>query len=240
MRLALVTGGSKGLGFALCETLAERGYRVVEFSRSAPHAFSVCTDLAAPEACRLIVLKEISSFGDERIEELLVVSNAATLEPIGPASRKARDAIVANLNTNITSAILILTEIMAQFQATACRKVLANITAGAAQTGVAGWSLYCAAKAAMENYIRALAVEQQSEPHPFIPINIDPGVMDTQMQALVRACSPSDFPAVERFVNRKNEGALASPGTAAVATYRILQLSSLSYGERYDVRDQGG
>ena len=240
MRLALLTGGSKGLGLALCETLIERGYRVVEFSRSAPHTYSVRTDLAAPEESRRVVQREISSFGNERIEELLVVSNAATLEPIGPTSRKAPDAIVANLSTNITSAILILTEIVAQFQPTACRKVLANITAGVAQTGVAGWALYCAAKAAMENYIRAVAVEQESEPYPFIPINIDPGVMDTQMQALVRACSPCDFPGVERFISRKNEGALASPTTAAVAIYRILQLPSLSYGERYDVRDHGG
>jgi benzil reductase ((S)-benzoin forming) len=240
MRLALLTGGSKGLGLALCEMLTERGYRVLEFSRSAPHAYSVRTDLASPQDSHRIVARAIASLADERIEELIVVSNAATLEPIGPTSRKARNAIIANLNTNLTSAILILTEIVAHFQATACRKVLANMTAGAAQKGYAGWSLYCAAKAGMENYVRALALEQQSEPCPFIPVNIDPGVIDTEMQALVRASSTADFPELERFIKRKEQGALASPAAVAAAVYRILGLPSLAYGERYDVRDHAG
>ncbi|WP_367848006.1 hypothetical protein [Rhodoferax sp. WC2427] len=45
LRLAVLTGGSTGLGLALCEALAECGYRVLELSRSAPHAYSVQLDL---------------------------------------------------------------------------------------------------------------------------------------------------------------------------------------------------
>lgn len=239
MRLAILTGGSKGLGLALCEALAGRGYRVLEFSRSAPHPYSVRLDLSSPSGSHQIVAAALASLGGGHIEELLVINNAGTLDPIGPASRKQRDAILGNLNTNFTSAILVLTEIVAHFQATRCRKVLANISSGAAQKGYAGWSLYCAAKAGMENYIRALALEQQAEPHPFIPVNIDPGVIDTDMQALIRGSSASDFPEIERFIKRKEQGALVSPAIVAAAACRILELPSLSYGARYDVGDHG-
>ena len=152
----------------------------------------------------------------------------------GQSSKKLSPALLANLNTNFTSSILALTEIIAKFQPAPCRKVVVNISSGAAQKGYAGWSLYCAAKAGMEGFIRALAIEQQAELHPFIPINIDPGVIDTEMQALIRASTALDFPDVDRFVRRKGLGGLVAPSEVAAAVLRILDSSSLSYGGRYD------
>ena len=239
MRLAILTGGSKGLGLALCETLTARGYRVLEFSRSAPHAYSVKVDFSSSSEVQRIVAESIATLDSQHLDELLVINNAGTLDPIGPSSRKERDAILANLNTNFTSAILVLTEVVAHFQATACRKVIANISSGAAQKGYSGWSLYCAAKAGMENYVRALAIEQQAEEHPFIPVNIDPGVIDTEMQSLIRKSAVSDFPEVERFIKRKEQGGLVSPVIVAAAVCRILDQPILSYGSRYEVGDFG-
>ena len=239
MRLALLTGGSRGLGLALCEALAANGFKVIEFSRTAPHPYSVRADLSFPNEARRVVARAIAPIDADRLKQLLVISNAATLDPIGPAHRKTGDSIVANLNINLTSAILILSEIVACFQATACRKVLANISAGAVHKGYFGWSLYCAAKAGAENFIRSLALEQQVEPYPFIPVNIDPGVVDTDMHVQVSAASLSDFTARDRFVERKARGELDSPAVVAAAILRILELSSLSSGASYDVRDAG-
>ena len=235
LRWAVVTGGSSGLGLALCEALAARGYRVLEFSRSAPHADSVPLDLAAPLESHRIASAALADIGD--VTELLVIHNAGTLDPIGPASRKDPAAVLAQLNTNFNSAILVLSAIVAQFQATPCRKVLANISSGAAQKGYAGWSLYCAAKAGMEHFVRALALEQQAEAQPFIPVNIDPGVVDTGMQAFIRSASAADFPELARFIRRKEEGGLAPPAQVAAAVCRILALPSLGFGARYEVGD---
>jgi benzil reductase ((S)-benzoin forming) len=234
MKLLLITGGSKGLGHALCEQFQARDYKILEFSRSAPHEYSIRIDLANPEKSRLVVAGAIEPIDPSELEELIVISNAGMLEPIGPTSSKSHSDLIKNMNTNYVSAVLVLTEIIARFQEAACRKVIVNISSGAALKGRAGWSLYCAAKAGMENFIRALALEQKAQPQPFIPINIDPGVIDTEMQALIRETPPADFPELERFVQLKKQGLLVPPDNVATAIIRILEQESLSFGVRYE------
>lgn len=239
MRLALLTGGSRGLGLALHEALSRGGYRVIEFSRSGSHAGSVQVDLSDPAASRARVACTLSDLDPAAVDELLVIHNAGALDPIGPASRKDPAAVLANLQANFTSPVLLIAEVVGYFQAAPCRKVLANISSGAALKGYAGWSLYCAAKAGLENHIRALALEQQTEAQPFTPINIDPGVMDTDMQALIRRSSVVDFPDLARFIRRKEQGALVAPAEVAAAVCRILALPTLTAGGRYDVAEHG-
>ena len=234
MRLALLTGGSRGLGLALHDQLRQQGWRVIEFSRGATHQDSVRLDLADPGQIETVVrpaLDRLLENGPD-IEELLVIGNAGVLDPIGPASRKDPAAVLANLQANFTSAILFQAAVIGRFQALPCRKVLASISSGAALKGYAGWSLYGAAKAGLENFIRAVAVEQAGEPHPFIAVNVDPGVMDTAMQALIRQQSPADFPEVARFIRRQADGELRPPGDVAAAILRILDRADLAGGQR--------
>lgn len=239
MRLAIVTGGSKGLGRAMCEAFLQREFEIVEFSRSAPTHYSVHADLSNPVECARVVSDAIRRIDKSELTEIIVINNAGTVEPIGPASRKSQQNLLVSLNINFTSAILVLSEIIAQCQDLECRKVIVNISSGAALRGYPGWSLYCAAKSGMENFIRSIALEQALQDKPFIPINIAPGVIDTELQANIRASSVEDFPDIERFIQRKLEGGLASPEKVAAAVCRILDLPDLKPGERYDVKDFG-
>ncbi len=235
MRLAIVSGGSRGLGLSLCRALHARGDHVLELSRSAPHPFSVRADLADPAAAADAVAAALVPLAPQAWDEIVVISNAGMLSPIGPTSRQDRDAVVGNINTNITSAILLLTQTIAAFQPHRCRKVIANISSGAATKPYAGWSLYCAAKAGLEHFIRAVALEQAAETFPFVPVNINPNVMDTAMQTEIRGSTKSDFPDIERFVKRHESGELRDPAKVAVAVLRILALPDLAAGGRYDV-----
>ena len=187
MKIAIVTGGSRGLGCALCKALVRRGYSVLEFSRTAPHLYSVSLDLSGPADAYQIVATSLLSIPLEDLEEILVINNAGTLDPIGPSSKKPVEVVLANINVNFTSSIVLISQIIARFQAVPCRKIVTTISSGAAHKGYDGWSLYCAAKAGMEGYIRALALEQPREQAPFIPIIIDPNVIDTDMQLAIRA-----------------------------------------------------
>jgi benzil reductase ((S)-benzoin forming) len=236
MRLAIITGGSQGLGLALCQQISSQGIDVIEFSRSAPHPFSIRTDLANPARSHADIACALAALPRAQLQELWVIGNAATLTPIGQIATQSPQHILANLNTNFNSTILFFAAVIAHFQESRCRKVLVNISSGAAQKGYAGWSLYCASKAGLAHFIHALALEQQQHQQPFIPININPGVMDTAMQTQICASAASDFPDVHRFVARRAQGELAQPARVAQAVLRILALP-LAAGQTYDVSD---
>lgn len=240
MRLTVITGGSRGLGRALVEQARARGDRVVEFSRSAPHEESVQVDFANPPAARQAVADALAPWRDRAWDELLVIHNAAVLAPIGPVARKPAAEVLAHLNTNLSSAILVLGAIVGTFQHRPGRKRLANVSSGAAHKAYAGWSLYCASKAGMEAWIRALAAEQRREAHPFVPVNVNPGVMDTDMQALIRGAPAEDFPDVARFRQRQADGELQPPAHIAANLLAILDRETLVAGESYDATRAAG
>ncbi|MDP5241311.1 SDR family NAD(P)-dependent oxidoreductase [Uliginosibacterium sp. 31-16] len=237
MKLAIISGGSRGLGAALCRQYRDAGFELVEFSRSAPHPFSVACDFTNPAQVAHSVAERLAPLAaGQAVSELVIISNAAMLDPIGPVSRKAPAAVQANLNASLVSAILFMSEAIRYFQSSAARKTLVSISSGAATKGHAGWSLYCAAKAGLDNFMRALTLEQALEARPFRTLIIDPGIMDTAMQADIRASSREDFPSVERFQGFLRDGALRTPEQIATAIRTIIAGEHAS-GERLIAAD---
>lgn len=233
MKLAVISGGSRGLGAALCQQYAEAGFTLIEFSRSAPHPFSVACDFTEPlQVARKVGERLKLPAGAADLDEVVIISNAAMLSPMGPISRKDPSAVQANLNANFTAAILFMSEAIRAFQTSAARKTVVSLSSGAATKGYAGWSLYCAAKAGLDNFIRAVALEQAGEAHPIRALIIDPGIMDTGMQADIRASSQADFPTVERFHGFHRDGALRQPAQIASAIRRIVAEAQAG-GERF-------
>lgn len=237
MRLAILTGGSRGLGLSLCSRLQERGCTLIEFSRSAPHAFSVKADLANPAGFEALVRERLAMIDTARIKEILVIANAGTLDATAPAGAQAWPAVEQDMAVNLLSPMAFFNQVVARFAPLACPKTLVGISSGAALRGIAGWSPYCAAKAGLEGFIRALGAEQAQQEHPFTAISIDPGVMDTEMQAFIRSRSANDFPDVQRFRQRQQDGELATPERIADAVLHIAMLPDLTQGARYVARE---
>ena len=236
MKLAVISGGSRGLGAEISKKYLDHGFQVLEFSRGAPHAFSVAADFSEPLQAVDIIARELSMLSAISFEEIVIVSNAGTVNPVGPASRKDASEVAANLNVNVTSAILFIAEAVRQFQGQPCQKTVVNITSGAALRAYFGWSLYCSAKACLETFIRTLALEQDAESHPFRAISIEPGIIDTDMQASIRTSNERDFPDLRRFLELQQTGALRPAGEVAELVLKIVRQNS-GNGLRYDVRD---
>ncbi len=235
MPYTFLTGASRGLGLALAQQLQAEGQTLIEFSRSAPHPYSVRADLADPLAFREALLNTLAGIAPAQLADgVLVIHNAGVVTPIGAAGAQDPAAVLANLQANFSAPVLGLAAVVEALQALPGRKRLLNISSGAAQRAIAGWSLYCAAKAGMEHYIRTLAEEQRREAHPWTAVNINPGVIDTGMQADIRAASPTDFPDHAVFVQRHASGALQRPADVAARVLAIARRDELLGGERYD------
>lgn len=235
-RLALITGGSRGLGRALVTQWQAEGWRVVELSRSALTADSVRVDLAQPRDVVLALGNALAEVDPLSVRELLVLHNAGTVQPLGPAAHQPVDALIDALNVNLVSGIAFLTAAMAHFQSCPGRKVVAHISSGAAVRAHAGLSLYSAAKAGMDQFLRVVAAEQARQAHPFRTLSLDPGALDTDMQATLRSASPDDYPGAAAFAQRQRDGALGRVEDVAAAVRRLLADDTLATGERHHVR----
>jgi len=180
--------------------------------------------------------EEFGRIATDPCEHVLLFNNAGDVMPVGQVADKAFDTVLGNVNVNFVGAIVLLRAFMLAFQAKDCPKAIVNISSGAALSGIEGWSLYCAAKAGIEHFIRTIALEQANNPFPINAINISPGLIDTGMQASIRSAAQTDFPRVQDFVGFKAEGALRSPALVAGAVVAILA-SDPAPGSRHEVAD---
>lgn len=238
-RLALISGGSRGLGAALCTRYRDAGWEVLAFSRSGRGHGHVTLDLGEPAGAARTLRGVLAPLAERSWDDILAVSNAALLGPVGPLTGKADLDILANVNVNVAGGIVFMNSVLRAFSAHACDKTLVNISSGAAQRAFHGWSLYCAAKAGLERFVECVALEQETLAHPFRVVNISPGVIDTGMQAEIRGSGDVDFPDRQRFVGLKEDGVLQAPDAVADVIARIVSARPEG-GSRHEVADYTG
>ena len=92
MKLALITGGSRGLGAALVETYLQAGWEVREFSRSGTSAIHRDLDLASPDSIQQAIKSVQQEFASAKLEELLLIHNAGSLGAMKLTDRLKRPA----------------------------------------------------------------------------------------------------------------------------------------------------
>jgi len=191
-KLAIITGTRRGLGRALKQQFEHAGWRVAELNRP-------FFDLSAVDADELG--RAFRSFASEDLDRAVFVNNAAT-HAIAAATSLQPAEIRREITINVASPIIAIAVFLRSFP----NGEVANITSGAATKTFPHWSLYCAAKAALEGYVRTLEAEG------IRVFNLNPGVIDTDMQSAIRG---SVFPGVEEFIALKNGGRLKSPDVVA-------------------------
>src|SRR5690606_26195986 len=145
----------------------------------------------------------------------VLVNNAGLLGPIG--AQYAASDIQQVLQVNLAAPMLLARCFIDTLAEVDARKTVINISSGAATRVIRGWSLYSASKAGLDHFGRCLAAEQVDAAHPVDVVNLSPGVIDTGMQARIRAAGPEQFPDHARFVDLHARHALASPEAVAEA-----------------------
>jgi NAD(P)-dependent dehydrogenase (short-subunit alcohol dehydrogenase family) len=213
--VAVVTGASRGLGAGLAQAFADRGLRLGLCARHLPlvpdgaDAVSSAVDVTDPEA--------LDRFGDEVVTRFgridLWVNNAGVLDPMGPLADADPEALRRHVEINVTGVLFGSRTFARHVRGRPGRGVLVNMSSGAATTVYEGWAAYCASKAAVEMMTGVVAAEEQS--HGLRAYALAPGLVDTEMQASIRATPATRFPQVARFLQVDEDQAFNSPGWVA-------------------------
>lgn len=237
--LCIMTGASKGLGKALSARYQAQGWQVYNLSRSDARDGSVhiACDFADVEATQKVLPECFQRLAAQSWTHIHLIHNAARVGAIGPLASQAESTPAdwqKTLNVNFGAVVQVTGHFLAAFQAHSAQKLMACVSSGAAHKSYAGWSLYCATKAAMERFCLCVAEEQKHQNQPVASVIINPGVMDTEMQAHIRQADPALFPNLERFLTLKAEAALPSPENVAAKCFTYLQGEPVS-GETFKV-----
>ena len=236
-----ITGTSRGLGQALAgELLSDNDNRVFGIGRSCTLAHTryhhYDLDLSVAEAVREF------RFGLPRgTRRAVLINNAGMIEPVAPVGRMDNQTLAAGFTVNLISPAMLMNNFIRHTQNSRAQRMIINISSGAGRHTVDSWSVYCAAKAGLDMFSEVLHSEQPiHHPKHLVRIfSIAPGVVDTRMQARIRAVPKRDFAGKERFKKMKAEGMLAPADETARSILKVL-----ARPERYahiclDVRDLG-
>jgi len=179
---AIITGASRGLGRALADALADRGWRLVIDARNEAELETARAELAE----RTEVLAVAGDVADpwhrgrllwlagERID--LLVNNASTLgaTPLPALADYPLAELDRVLAVNVVAPLALVQLALARMPAGAR---IVNVTSDAAVEAYEGWGGYGASKAALEQLSGVLAAER-----PDLRVYaVDPGDMNTRM-----------------------------------------------------------
>jgi NAD(P)-dependent dehydrogenase (short-subunit alcohol dehydrogenase family) len=246
--LVVLTGASRGLGHAMAEQwLAQPHTELLTIARHtsptlAPSAAGArleqwALDLAqAPQAASRLAawLAERDAAAYERAT---LVNNAALLTPPGPVDETDDALLAASLRVGLEAPVLLTAAFLRATRTwRAARRVL-NISSGLGRRAMAASAPYCAVKAGLDNFSRAVALDEAQHPRGAKVVSLAPGVIDTDMQVQLRGADPAKFPDREAFVGLKEKGQLASPGAAAAKVLAYLERADFGRNVIADIRD---
>ncbi len=182
-KVALLTGGNRGIGLATARLFAEHGARVMLLARhreslesaahEIPDALSVAGDVTSGSDCEHGVSETLRAFG--RLD--ILVNGAGIIYRNRTVEQTSEAEWEATFDTNVKGAFL-----MSKFALPALRQTrgcIVNIASYVGLVGFAGASAYAASKAALVNLTRSMALDHAREG---IRINcVCPGSVDTDM-----------------------------------------------------------
>lgn len=232
--LIWISGASAGIGAALAAATPYADARVIDLSRSgggtAEHVEADLSDPAGWSRVERHFEDELKAYEGDRV---VFIHNAGTITPIGPADAVDRDAYRRAVLLNSAAPQVLGSAFLRASAHLTCERHLVMLSSGAAKTPYAGWSSYTAGKAAVEQWVRTVGLEQ---PDGCRVIAVAPGVVDTAMQDEIRSTDEQSFPAVGRFHELKRTGSLSTPSAAAAGIWSLLD-RDLPNGACIDLRD---
>lgn len=239
MNVLIITGGSSGIGKAIAKKYTTENFTVYSISRSQTtnaHFNQITTDLSNNTEAIDAINTVFSKFDLARISSITLINNAGSLGEIHTLGNLNSEKIQQVIQLNTITPLVMSNEFIKRTKKLTSKKQIITISSGAAVNPYAGWSIYCASKAAIEMMTKTIAIEQDELTYGVKCIAIKPGVVDTNMQTSIRKTTATEFKSVQRFKDLKTNNELYSPSFVADRIYQIDSSNALQNGDIIDIR----
>ncbi|MEJ5369197.1 MAG: SDR family oxidoreductase [Bryobacteraceae bacterium] len=182
-KAALVTGAARGIGRAIAQRLAKEGARVaVNYAQSAAAAESLAANIGGiairADVSRKQEVIEMFERSAQAFGGLDIVVNNAGIALMKPLADFTDEEFERVFSINTRGAFYCCREAAHRLREGGR---IVNISTGATVGGTAGGSVYCASKAAVEQFTRALA--RELAPRRITVNTVSPGFTETEMFA---------------------------------------------------------
>lgn len=232
--LTILTGASKGLGLAMAMRLLAPDHALLCISRSTSSALAteaglrdaplrqLSLDLSDARAAATQMRCWLEAQELEALSTATLINNAGTVGRPGPLEQAEPDDLVHSLRVGLEAPLVLTAAFLnATKNWRVLRKVL-NISSGLGRHAIAGQGSYCAAKAGMDHFSRAVAAEEAATPHGARIVSLAPGVIDTDMQSVLRQTDAALLPDRSHYEKLKTDGRLDTPDRAAEKVLSFL------------------
>jgi NAD(P)-dependent dehydrogenase (short-subunit alcohol dehydrogenase family) len=232
---ALVTGGSRGLGLQIAESLGEAGAKIVLTSRKAADLEEASADLQArgidtrwiaADASEPAEAQRVVREAMERVGQIDILVNNAGYGLVGAVEEASLDEVRAQFETNVIGPLAMLKAVLPAMRARRAGRII-NITSVSGLAVWAGTGVYCASKWALEGLTQTLAAEVAEL--GIKVTNVAPGGLRTRFSAgskVIVASQIADYDGLARDAERiMADHAGAEPGDPAKAALAILRVA---------------
>ena len=240
--VTILTGASRGLGLAMAQHLRAQGHRLLTLARhpnpalDGPAVEQWAVDLADPAAAAARLQAWVAALASERLASLTLINNAAGLSTPAPLGEAEAGELSLALRVGLEAPLLLTAAFLRGSAGLAAPRKVLNISSGLGRHAMAGAAAYCAVKAGLDHFSRAVALEEAAHPNGARIVSLAPGVIDTDMQLQLRAADPAQFAAQAMFSSLKSEGRLDSPEAAAAKVLGWLERADFGAEPVGDVR----
>ncbi len=215
-KVALVTGGGRGIGRAIALALGREGADLMLVARTAAELDEVgalargigrrvltrTADVSARADVERVVAAAIAEFG--RIDTL--VNNAGVQAPIGPLVSNDADQWVKAIGVNLVGPFHLMQAVLPGMMSRRCGKIV-NLSGGGATAPRPNFSAYAASKAALVRLTETVAAEV--EPYNVQVNAVAPGAINTRMLEEIIAAGGAAGEELAAARRRKAEGGTA-------------------------------
>ena len=248
--LVILTGASRGLGQAMAAQYLADGAFVLGLSRKQSTELKASgaggleqwpVDLSDPLPAAERLGTWLADFerraGGTLPSRVRVIHNAALLSDPGDVSDADPAELAQSLRIGLEAPVALTAAFLrATAHWSASDRRVLFVSSGLGRRAMAGSAAYCAQKAGLDHFARALALEEEGRPRGARVASVAPGIIDTDMQKQLRGADVQRFAAQTQFDEWHRTGALDSPATAAAKVIALLERADYGANPVTDVR----